>query len=123
MTDVIKLGKDITKKEEKTGSVYKFLCNSCHVSYVGQTKRALAKWISEHKKNTDPESVVYKHRLDYDHEFNFDDVKILDTEHNYKKRIISEMLLIKSTKHTINKKEDTQKLSRSYKSLFKKLPS
>jgi len=121
ITDIVKLGKDVTKKEKRTSLVYKISCNNCQVSYVGQTKRTLKKRISEHKKNVDPESVVYKHRIDYNHDFNFEDVKILDTELNYRKRLISEMLLIKGTKNTINKKEDTQKLSRSYKPLFKKL--
>jgi len=36
------------------------------------------------------------------HEFDWDNVKILDKEMNYNKRLISEMIFIKKQKHDLN---------------------
>ncbi|EFN61261.1 hypothetical protein EAG_01146, partial [Camponotus floridanus] len=44
---------------------------------------------------TTNKSVITEHRLNFDHEFKWDDVKILDKESFYNKRLISEMLCIK----------------------------
>ena len=56
----------------------------------------------EHKKNTG-------------HNFNFDGVKILDTQQNYKKRITSEMINIqKNIDTTVNKRTDIDGLNTAY---------
>ena len=47
------------------------------------------------------------HAIDNVHEINWKDVKILDKEPNYNKRILSEMLHINIHTNTINKIEDT----------------
>ena len=80
-----------------------------------ETKRALGDRIKEHRDSRDKKSVVSLHQSENQgHNFNFDKVQILDKESCYKKRILSEMLHINSCNNTINKKEDTQFLNRSY---------
>ena len=102
---IIKLGKDVTDKWDRTNVVYKFTCKSCPASYVRETKRALRTRINEHKKNNNPEAVVYQHTKNFSHGFDWNNVKIIDCESNYKKRIISEMIHIKCNKHNVNKKK------------------
>ena len=117
LSNIIKLGKDVTKNEDTTGVVYQFSCKNCSAVYIGETKRALKDRISDHIHCKNKNSVVSKHILD-DHSFDFSNVKILDREHNYRKRIISEMLHISKYDNTLNLKEDTQFLSSIYKRSF-----
>jgi len=69
---------------------------------VGQTKRLLHSRISEHKnhikRNSTQISAITNHRLNLDHDFDWDNVEVLDEEINYKKRLISEMIRIKKPK-------------------------
>jgi len=53
------------------------------------------------------------------HDFDWDDVKILDVERNYSRRLISEMINIKCQNKSINLQTDTEFLSRAYASVFK----
>ena len=66
-------------------------------------------------------SVVSEHRLEKNHDFRWNDVKILDNEPNWKKRLISEMIHIKTNPTNINKRQVTEGLNPLYDSLFKKL--
>jgi len=50
-------------------------------------------------------SVITQHILNYNHSFNWKDIKILDSEPNYNKRLISEMLHIKEQANGINLKK------------------
>jgi len=63
---------------------------------VGQTKRTLNTRVGEHRnhirRNSAQISVITDHRLQLNHEFDWDDVRVLDEEMNYKKRLISEMI-------------------------------
>jgi len=91
--------------------VYKLVCKDCDVAYVGQTKRKLNTRIAEYKKDikkTSNHSVITKHRLEYDHEFDWKNPKILDIEKHYNKRLLSEMINIKAQKNTINLQTDTE---------------
>lgn len=117
LNNIIKFGKDPTKKEDTTGVVYKITCKTCSSVYIGETKRALKNRISDHESKKNSESVVSKHMENTSHSFDFLNVQILDKEQNYKKRIISEMLYINNNKNTLNRKEDTQFLSHIYKHL------
>ena len=68
---------------KKKNVVYRISCKDCDASYVGQTRRLLKIRISEHKndirRKTGNYSVVSEHRMYHNHDFNWDDVKILDT--------------------------------------------
>ena len=62
---------------------------------------------------------MHQHTKNFSHEFDWNNVKIIDYESNYKKRIISEMIHIKSNKHNVNKKEDVKFLNSSYVPLLR----
>jgi len=66
-------------------------------------------------------SVISEHILNFKHNFNWDNVKILDREPNWHKRLISEMLHIKEQKNGINLQKDTEHLNESYFSLLNDL--
>ncbi|EFN65097.1 hypothetical protein EAG_00792, partial [Camponotus floridanus] len=56
---------------------------------------------------TTNKSVITEHRLNFDHEFKWDEVKILDKESFYNKRLISEMICIKRQHNGLNLQTDT----------------
>jgi len=59
--------------------VYKLDCKNCNVAYIGQTKRRLHTRVNEHKndiKKTSNNSVVTEHRIETNHEFDWDNPSI-----------------------------------------------
>jgi len=78
---------------------------------VRQTKRTLNTRVVEHRnhirRDTAQISVIMDHRLQSNHEFDWDDVRVLDEEINYKKRLISEIIHIKKQKHGLNSQNNT----------------
>ena len=124
---LIKVQKDITPPIKSNNIVYKISCNDCNASYVGQTKRRLGTRVGEHinniKQHNSKLSVISQHRIEKSHQFKWDDVEILDTESNYHKRLISEMIYIKTQENSLNIMEDTESLNSMYFPLIKKLAS
>ncbi|EFN65276.1 hypothetical protein EAG_15259, partial [Camponotus floridanus] len=59
-------------------------------------------------------TVISEHNINKQHAFDWENVRILDTEIHYKKRLISEMLHIKEQKHGINLNTDTELLDSAY---------
>jgi len=116
----IKTGKDSLDPMHESGVIYKIDCSNCDASYVGQTKRQLRTRIKEHKsdiyKKSGPPSVISLHRLDFQHEFNWDNIKILDREPSFYKRLIAEMIHIKKQSHSTNNR--TRNSSRILTFLF-----
>jgi len=91
LTDLsdLKCGKDNLDPHYRvcTRVVYKISCHNCEVSYIGQIKRQLRTRIKKHnsdirKKNRFP-SVITEHRLNINHEFEWDNIKIIDNETSY----------------------------------------
>ena len=123
LNSIIKLGKDFTEKWQQTNIVYSFKCHNCPAIYIGETKRSLKTRINEHKNNKNSESVLFRHQAEFNHEFDWEHVKIIDYESDYKKRLTSEMIHIKCNKFSINKKEDIFTLNRIYFPLLKLLDS
>jgi len=115
-------GKDPLYSSSHNDVVYKISCQNCEATYVGQTKRQLKTRILEHsadiKKESGPPSVISNHRINDDHDFNWTDIKILDHERNYKKRLIFEMVHIIKQKHDLNRQSDTEFLPEAYFSLL-----
>ena len=72
------------------------------------------------KKNS--ESVVCEHQLEFNHEFDWENTRIVDYVSDYRKRLTSEMIHIKFN-FSINKKEDIFTLNRIYVSLLNRLNS
>ena len=58
--------------------------------------------------------MVSLHRIENKHEFDWENTSVLDMESNYKKRLFSEMIYVKSNHNSINRKEDIQNLSTMY---------
>ena len=114
----IKTGKDKAKKEELSNVVYKIDCKNCNYSYVGQTKRKLKTRLKEHindiKKPIDSLSVISNHRIDNEHVMDWDNTRILDSERAYYKRLISEMIHIKTQRKVLNKQSDTERFPDVY---------
>ena len=91
---------------------------NCNATYIGQTKRHLETRLNEHKKDInkieDNHSVVSKHRLSLNHDFDWSSPEILHNEKFVRKREIAEMFFIKKYKDTINLQRDTENLNVIY---------
>jgi len=125
LTSIIKKHKDVNKFETNNNVVYKIFCNDCNASYVGQTKRQSKTRINEHTKNIlsneSKHSVITKHILDKNHTFDWRNVKILDFENNYFKRLIVKMIHIKTQENSLNSIDDIACLDPSYFNLLIKI--
>ena len=66
-------------------------------------------------------SVITDHRLSHNHDFQWDNVLILDEEPSYRKRLISEMLHIKKQKNSLNLQTDTEGLNKAYLPIINKV--
>ena len=115
LTTIIKKGKEFLDRnlQRHRNVVYNIQCKDCDAEYIGATKQNLCTRVDEHRKNINSlpkyHSVVTVHKLTNDHDYKWDKVKIMDVEQNYRKRMISEMLSIKTSKNSINKQNDTKK--------------
>jgi len=68
----------------KKNIVYKISCKNCDAIYVGQIKRKLNTRISEHRNQINRKStnttVITEHRLRHNHDVDWLNTKILDSE-------------------------------------------
>jgi len=105
--------------------IYKINCKDCEATYIGQTKRKLSTRVGEHKKDinrkTSNHSVISEHRLGSNHEFDWENPIILDKEKHYYRRLISEMINIKTHNNTINLQTDTELLQQSYLEILNRI--
>jgi len=112
LNNIIKPNKDPLPHMQNSNVVYKIACSDCQAAYIGQTKRQLSTRVKEHKHNVNKKShslsVIAEHIVNTDHKMDWENTKILDTETNYNKRLISECMYIKIHTHNINKKTDTE---------------
>ncbi|XP_044752677.1 uncharacterized protein LOC123312358 [Coccinella septempunctata] len=116
--------KDPTPNINRSSIVYKIPCLGCNKCYVGQTRQLLKTRIRQHKydcddrfRDKDSSTALASHRFAESHNFDFDNVEILDYESNWKKRNISEMIHIRLN-NTVNHRTDTQDLSQLYTNLL-----
>jgi len=120
------VGKDKLEFFAHSEVVYLIPCRDCEATYVGQTKRQLHTRIKEHKtdinKNNASPSAITLHRLESSHEFDWDNIKILDEEPIYNKKLISEMIHIKRQKNGLNNQNDTDSLPESYSPIINLFP-
>ena len=125
LNGIIRVQKDKNNVEECRGVVYRVDCDSCDASYVGQTGRQLGTRMKEHKANIklDParHSVISEHILEFDHSFKWNNVKILDNEHNFYKRLTSKIIHIKEQKNGINSQKDSESFNSVYTEIFSEL--
>jgi len=110
LRNIIKAHKDPLPNLWKKNVVYELNCNNCEATYVGQ-KRQLKTRIAEYrnhiKRNTSIHSVITNHRIISDH---WDNVEMLDVERNLNKRLISEMINVKSQSKSLNLQTDMYSL-------------
>jgi len=122
---IIRAQKDTLPLGFNKNVVYKLNCKDCDASYIGQTKRRLNTRVMEHKKDiskkTVKHSVITEHRLQFNHDFDWDNPTILDKEKRYYRRLISEMINIKTHSNTINLQSDTELLQHAYCEIFNRL--
>lgn len=116
--------KDKIPLKFKSNVIYKINCKNCSGVYIGQTKQWLKSRLSGHKSNCKNivnfnKTALSMHHFEKGHNFDFENVKILDNNQNKEKRNFLEMLHIKTTPNTVNFRTDTQNLSKFYLNLFK----
>ncbi|KYN17046.1 hypothetical protein ALC57_10682 [Trachymyrmex cornetzi] len=121
----IKVHKDVIPTNSKRDVVYQITCKDCDATYVGQTGRRLQTRILEHKnhinRNTTTQSVITEHRLEHNHEFDWLNVRVLDTERFLSKRLISEMIYVKLQKNSLNCQSDTEYLNNAFMEIINNL--
>jgi len=124
----VRVHKDTVETVSNNNVVYKISCMNCEASYVGQTKRQLKTRVKEHfilhfnlmSESANP-SVITEHILQMSHSFDWENVRILDTERNYFKRSISEMIHIREQSFGLNAQKDTELLDSAYYDILEKI--
>ncbi|EZA51514.1 hypothetical protein X777_09799 [Ooceraea biroi] len=91
---------------------------SC-TKFLKRLQTRIKEHFSDIKKKVDIQSVVSRHRLNSNHEFDWPNVKILHKEDNVKKREIAEMIFIKQNRDAINSQKDTDNLPSIYNNILK----
>jgi len=74
----------------------------------------LHKHVIDINKKCRSQSVISNHRLENNHDMNWNDIKIVDNESSYSKRLISERIHVKKQPYCLNKQSDTDLLSDTY---------
>ena len=64
-------------------------------------------------------SVVSKHKIEFNHDFDWANPKILHNEKHIRKREIAEMFFIKKNNNTLNLQKDTDNLNNIYDLIIK----
>lgn len=127
--------KDKLDKFEKSNVVYKIPCTGnkneiCNKFYIGTTKNKLKTRIAGHKSDQKyrdnihiSKTALSSHCAKFNHYPNFENVSILNTENNCKRRYMLEMLQIINTPipHRINYKSDTDNIAQNYRNLVDKI--
>ncbi|KAG5344393.1 SETMR methyltransferase, partial [Acromyrmex charruanus] len=103
LNSLIKRHKDILPREKRKNVAYKISCKSCDSSYVEQTYR-----------NSNNQSVITEHRIEFEHDFDWENVTILDEECFLNKRLISECLHILMQQNNLNLRSDTNSVHQTY---------
>lgn len=122
------------EKFDKSNLVYKIPCagdgiNICTKVYVGTTKNKLKTRLAGHKSDlkcrtntTIQKTALADHCAMSTHTPNYDITQILQTENNYNRRLILEMLHINNvaTERRMNTKRDTDNLAQIYRHMINK---
>ena len=99
--------KDRVATEDKNNIVYEIDCSNCQAAYFGETKRSLKSRSDEHKrsvKNCDcDKNEIAKHCWETDHNFNWDQKKVIDRESRLIPRKIKETIQSLKNPNHINK--------------------
>ena len=95
-------------------------CKNCKATYTGQNKNYIRVRKQQHNdvRNLKTNLPIPAHCIDNKHVYDFDNIKILDREKCDQKRLVKEMIYIKTNKNNINIQLDTVGLSNIYNSLL-----
>jgi len=94
----------------------------CNIHWTNRKLKTRTKHKNHIRRKTDTEwhSVITKHRLNCNHDFDWENVTILDKEKFLMKRLISEMLHIKR-QSSLNLQSDTEYLHHAYVAILDKI--
>lgn len=122
--------KDKKPLNESTNVVYCVECIDCNTSkcYIGTTGQKVRKRMGQHENDVrnkkEKSSALAYHAVTNDHIFDFNHVKILERENNYRKRMFLEELHIKSSRNCVNLKSiESKNVSDIYIPLLEKISS
>ena len=90
---ILRKPKDKFSKDLSSGVIYKINCKNCDKVYIDQTSRALRSRTREHKRaifTGDKNSLLAQHCIKNSHEFDLDDVEIIDRCSQWSKRLFLE---------------------------------
>ena len=90
---ILRKPKDKFSKDLSSGVIYKINCKDRDKVYIGQTSRALRSRTREHTRTIfkgDENSLLAQHCIKNSHEFDLDDVKIIDRCSQWSKRLFLE---------------------------------
>jgi hypothetical protein len=109
--------KDKTPLLFNSNVVYSIPCLDCEKRYIGQTSQLLRSRLYGHKNDCKHDKIscaLVDHSISMNHQFDFNNVKILDSERNYRKRLFLEMLHIKKEPLAVNYQTDVENLNNVY---------
>ena len=99
--------KDRVATEDKNNIVYEIDCSNCEAVYFGESKRSLKSGSDEHKRsvrNRDcDKNEITKQLWETDHNFNWDQKKVIDRESKLIRRKIRETIHSLKNPNHINK--------------------
>ena len=107
---------DKLKDKDKIGLrshvVYEIPCKDCDNVYIGQTNQYLKNHMYQHKVNikkpVTQHTSLTNHKTNFSHQFDYDKVKVITTEKNYRQRLMKEMINILKNKNLVNKISDVK---------------
>ena len=112
----VKRGKDKLDILSNQGVVYKIFYD-CHLCESKEEKRLDCRNINVNKSTSSP-TIIMNHHIECNHNFDWSNIKILDKELSYKKRLVSEMVHIKKQSLGLNKQSGSDSLHDSYLSII-----
>lgn len=109
--------KDSDEPLNRSNLIYEIPCKTCNKKYIGQMEQLLKNRIAGHKCPTNS-TALRDHMLEFDHAFDYENVKILEYEKTTFKREFKEMIQIAKNKECVNKRTDVNNLSRIYRNIL-----
>ena len=107
-----------TSENKKSNIVYEIPCGDCDGVYIGQTSQYLENRVKGHKYDKNNATALSKHEENKKHSFNYNNIKVIATEQNTKKRELLESILIYKNTGAINDKKDINNLNKIYYSVL-----
>lgn len=104
--------------------VYEIPCKDCEKSYVGQTSRRINVRVKEHSNNVRRRattSALANHVVEFGHTIDFDNTRTLASLDYNLPRVFREAIEIEKRPNNINKRDDSIRLSQTWKPLLSKL--